>query len=55
MFTGATKGGREAVKVGGIPWSDEENNIKISPVFKFRKYNRPRSAQKRNSMLTYLR
>lgn len=54
MFTGTTKGGREAVKAGGIPWSDEENNIKNSPVFNFRKYNRA-SAQKRNSMLTYLR
>lgn len=41
MFTGTTKEGREAVKVGGIPLSDEENNIKNSPVFNFRKYNRP--------------
>lgn len=40
MFAGTTKGGREAVKVGGIPWSDEENNIKNSLVFNFRKYNR---------------
>lgn len=40
MFTGTTKGGREAVKAGGIPWSDEEYNIKNSPVFNFRKYNR---------------
>lgn len=55
MFTGTTKGGREAVKVRGIPWSDEENNIKNSPVFNFRKSNSPGECPEENSMLTYLR
>lgn len=40
MFTGTTKGGREAVRVEDIPWPDEENNLIESLVFNFRKYNR---------------
>lgn len=40
MCTGTTKEGREVIKVEDIPWADEENNIKKSLVFNFRKYNR---------------
>lgn len=40
MYTEITKGGREDVMVEDIPGADEENNVKKSLVFNFRKYNR---------------